>query len=463
MRRLSAAAWSRRAPTFRPAGLLAAVLAGALVLAACGTREPDSAFATPAPGPQTAGPGGAGNSASDTGATVDAVKVGVIVSKTSPLGPNTFSGSYYGATAFFDELNRGGGVHGRKVNVVFCDDEGTGAGNVDCAHKLIDQDKVFALAGVTAFQYDGASYVNGKGVPDIAGQPIGNEYDQYRHLWNLYGSDEPRNGTIGWDGKLYGGTEVYRWFKDRVGARRAGVVFYNVAPSQRFAQYQERGLRAEGYDVRMEQVNLGLSNFDGTVADMSAHGVDVVFDALDEGGNVRLCEAMDAHDFTVKAKVTTTQTWSQRIGATYTNAPKCRNTIYATGNTRNYADQQYEQVAKFRAAMSRLYPDQAPDLSMWMLEGWASALWLTDAMTSCGAELTRVCVEAYMQRKEPYDGHGLLTPRDFVVKRPGPTTRNCLNVAQWQDSGDGGKGGWVTRVQDMNTECFDVPEVSYVP
>ena len=460
MRKLSAVAG---APTGALTGALAAALSAVLVLAACGTRLPDSAFATPTPAPQTPGSDGSGNFASDTGVTANTVKVGVIVSKTSALGPYTFSGSYYGATAFFDELNRSGGVHGRKVTVDFCDDEGTGAGNVDCAHKLIDQDKVFAFAGVTAFQYDGAGYVQSKGVPDIAGQPIGNEYDQYHHLWNLYGSDEPRDGTIGWDGKLYGGTEVYRWFKERVSARRAGVVFYNVAPSQRFAQYQELGLRAEGYDVRMEQINLGLSNFDGAVADMSAHGVDVVFDALDEGGNVRLCQAMDAHDFAVKAKVTTTQSWSQRIGGTYANAPKCRNTIYATGNTRNYADQQYEQVAKFRAAMSRLYPDQGPNLSMWMLEGWASALWLTDAMASCGPKLTRGCVETYMARKEPYDGHGLLTPRGFIVNHPGPTSNNCLNVAQWQDSAEGGKGGWVTRVNDMNTECFDVPEVSYTP
>ena len=460
MRKLSAVAG---APTGALTGALAAALSAVLVLAACGTRLPDSAFATPTPAPQTPGSDGSGNFASDTGVTANTVKVGVIVSKTSALGPYTFSGSYYGATAFFDELNRSGGVHGRKVTVDFCDDEGTGAGNVDCAHKLIDQDKVFALAGVTAFQYDGAGYVQSKGMPDIAGQPIGNEYDQYHHLWNLYGSDEPRDGTIGWDGKLYGGTEVYRWFKERVSARRAGVVFYNVAPSQRFAQYQELGLRAEGYDVRMEQINLGLSNFDGAVADMSAHGVDVVFDALDEGGNVRLCQAMDAHDFAVKAKVTTTQSWSQRIGGTYANAPKCRNTIYATGNTRNYADQQYEQVAKFRAAMSRLYPDQGPNLSMWMLEGWASALWLTDAMASCGPKLTRGCVETYMARKEPYDGHGLLTARGFIVNHPGPTSNNCLNVAQWQDSAEGGKGGWVTRVNDMNTECFDVPEVSYTP
>src|SRR5512135_3845200 len=117
MRTVASASRSPRR-AFGPAGLLApvlvpvlaGVLAGVLVLAGCGTREPDSAFATPSSsGPP--GSGGAGNSASDTGVTADTVKVGVIVSKTSPLGPYTFSGSYYGATAFFDELNRAGGVH----------------------------------------------------------------------------------------------------------------------------------------------------------------------------------------------------------------------------------------------------------------------------------------------------------------------------------------------------------------
>ena len=58
-----------------------------LVLAACGTRLPDSAFATPTPAPQTPGSDGSGNFASDTGVTANTVKVGVIVSKTSALGP----------------------------------------------------------------------------------------------------------------------------------------------------------------------------------------------------------------------------------------------------------------------------------------------------------------------------------------------------------------------------------------
>ncbi|MDT7566421.1 MAG: branched-chain amino acid transport system substrate-binding protein, partial [Pseudonocardiales bacterium] len=187
----------------------------------------------------------------------------MLVSRTSPLGPDALSGSYYGATAYFDALNRRGGINGRMVKVVACDDTGSGPGNVACAHTLIDHDHVFALAGTTVFSYDGAGYVNQQGVPDVGGQPVGNAYDQYPHLWNLYGSDEPRDGkTIGWDGKLYGGTEVYRWFKDNLGAKKAAVVFYNVAPSQRYAQLVEAALRAEGYTVRQEQVDLGLANFD---------------------------------------------------------------------------------------------------------------------------------------------------------------------------------------------------------
>ena len=62
------------------------------------------------------------------------ITVGVLVSRTSPLGPDVFSGSYYGATAYFDTLNAQGGINGRKVKVVSCDDTGSGSGNVSCVH-----------------------------------------------------------------------------------------------------------------------------------------------------------------------------------------------------------------------------------------------------------------------------------------------------------------------------------------
>ncbi len=450
--------------------LVVSSLAGlALVATACGTRvsAPPAAPAVPTATASSSGAASSApvkNPASDIGVSSSTITVGVLVSKTSPLGPDVFSGSYYGATAFFDALNRKGGINGRKVKVVACDDKGSGSGNVDCAHQLIDRDRVFALAGTTAFSYDGAPYVNQKGVPDVGGQPVGTAYDQYPHLWNIYGSDEPRNGkTIGWDGKLYGGTEVYRWFKEERGAKRAAVVFYNVAPAARYAHLVENALRVEGYSVREEQVDLGLANFDSIAVDIAANKVDTVFDAMDTPGNVRLCKALDAHKVKLIAKVTTAQGWVGTIKSDYAASPTCRNSIYATSNSQNFDDPSKPGVKGFQEAVNRLYPDRAAKSSEWELEGYASAQWLTDAMSSCGAQLTRQCVENYLRTTKNYTGHGLLTPRDFVVKKPGKTAYSCLNVARWQDSANDGKGGWVSQVDDMNKTCFTVPQLAYSP
>lgn len=439
-----------------------------LTLAACGSRVPKSDEPSNDLGgssaPATAsGSDSTGNTASDRGVSKEQIKVGVIVGKTSPLGPDTFSGSLYGAQAYFDALNAAGGVHGRKIKVISCDDGGSGQKNNACVHKLIDDDNVFAFAGVTALTYAGGPYANSKDVPDIGGQPIDNTYDTYPHLYSLIPGGYPRTGkSPGYNGQLTGGTETYRFFKEKLGTRTAAVVSYNVAQSQRYAQSIAAGLRKEGYTVVEEQVNLGLPNYDAIVLDMKSRGVDSVYDAIDDGGNGRLCAAMDAHGVRVKAKVTTSQGWSDAIAKTYSKSPACRNSLYAVAGTRNYDDTKYAPVKAFRAAIAKYEPSRESHLNMWTLEGWASAQWLTDAMKSCGANLTRACVETFMNRPQAYDGQGLLTPRAFTKQATPPATqRNCFNVARWQDAANGGKGGWVTQVADMDTNCFTVPMVTY--
>ena len=427
---------------------MTAVAVALLALSACGTRLPSSAFT---------GQPTVGSTALVDGVSSTEIKVGMIDSISSPLGANAFSGPGYGAQAYFDALNAAGGINGRKVVVDQCDDAGSGIGNIQCAHQLIDSDQVFAFAGNSIFDYAGASYVNSKDVPDIGGEPIDQAYDQYQHLYSIYGSSEPRTGTVGWDGTLYSSTEIYAYFKQKLGAHVAAVVEFNQPDSIRYGQMQVAGLRAEGYDVVTEQLDFALPNYAAAAADMKAHGVQIVFDAIDTTGNGSLCTALDQAGVNLIAKVTTPQSWDQTVLDTYANAPKCRNVLYATSTERNYEDTQYPVVAAFRAAMAKYFPSRAPNLSMWELDGWASAQWLTDAIGSCGANVTRACVEAYMNRSQPYDGHGLLIPTSFVVSRPGATTRACLNVARWQDSANGGHGGWVTQTPDMNANCFTVP------
>ncbi|MEU1121613.1 ABC transporter substrate-binding protein [Streptomyces sp. NPDC005879] len=426
----------------RPGRAAEALLAVVLLVVgtACGSRLPESDFEGrgTAPAPARGAP----------------VRVGIITSATSPVGGSAFTGPRDGARAYFDRLNARGGIAGRKVEVRTCDDGGSGVGNNDCVHKLVEEEKVVALVATSALDYAGAARVSRAGVPDIGGQPIGPAYETYPHLYGIYGSLAPRNGKPGWGGKLYGGTEVYRYFKRKQGARTAAVVSYNQAASAAYARLVTRGLRAEGYEVVTEQLDFALPNFRAAAADLKEQGADLVFDAMDTHGNARLCAAMDDVGAKVMAKVTNVQNWTSAVGDDYKDAPHCRNALWATGSSRNYADTGHPAVRAFRAAM------KGKELSQWQLEGWAAAMWFDDAARSCrGGDITRACVDRYMARDEPYSARGLLIPVTFEHRSEPPTSRRtCMSVARWQDG-----RGWVTRGGEMTTNCFDVPQLSYQP
>ncbi|BBC37660.1 putative lipoprotein [Streptomyces graminofaciens] len=413
-----------------------------LAATACGSRLPESDFEHRAttPVPRTAEP----------------LRVGIIAGATSPVGDGAFTGPRDGAKAYFDRLNARGGIDGRKVEVRECDDGGSGVGNNECVHRLIEEDKVVALVATTALDYAGAERVSRARVPDIGGQPIGPAYDTYPHLYSIYGSLAPRNGTTGWDGKQYGGTEVYRYFKREHGARTAAVVSYNQSASAAYARLVVQGLKAEGYEVVTEQVDFALPNFRAAAADLKERGADLVFDAMDTHGNARLCRAMDEVGADVTAKVTNVQNWTSTVAEDYKDAPRCRNALWATGSSRNHEDTGQAAVREFRDGTKGLKTH-----SQWQLEGWAAAMWFTDAARSCAASgegVTRACVDRFMNRDEPYTADGLLVPVRFEhLDEPPKTRRTCVSAARWQDT-----KGWVSQ-GEMNDNCFDVPQLPYEP
>ncbi|MGV9274638.1 ABC transporter substrate-binding protein [Streptomyces griseosporeus] len=430
-----------RRPRSRRCRAAEAAAAALLLLpaAACGSRLPESDF----------------EHRDHPSATARApLRVGILASATSPVGGDAFTGPGDGARAFFDRLNARGGIDGRRVEVRTCDDGGSGVGDNACVHRLIDEDKVVALVATTVLDYAGASRVSHARVPDIGGQPIGAAYDTWPHLYGIYGSLAPRDGTPGWHGTLYGGTEVYRYFKREHGARTAAVVSYNQAASAAYARLVERGLRAEGYRVVAEQVDFALPNFRAVAADLKQQGADLVFDALDTHGNALLCKAMDEVGARVTAKVTNVQNWTSTVPDDYRDAPRCRNALWATGSSRNLDDTGDPAVREFRTATRGLGTH-----SQWQLEGWAAAMWFTEAARSCARQgITRACVDAWMNRSEGFTAGGLLLPVVFErLPEPPKIRRTCLSVARWRDG-----RGWVSQ-GDMNRTCFDVPQLPYAP
>lgn len=403
--------------------------------------------------------GGSANTASDVGVTATTINLGNIVTKTGSFGPDQFTPFYYGAAAYFDAVNSQGGINGRRVVFNTCDDGGENPGNISCARSFVDDQKVFGLVANNCLSCDGLKYVSSKAVPSVGGLAIDSRDYSLPHFWRYSGDPYPQNGSIGYKGKLYQGTHQYRYFKQKYGVKKAGVVYYDQsAPSKNAGLAAIDALKAEGVEAIAYPVNVALPQFDSDVVDMKARGITAVWDSIDISGNQNLCKSIDSNGLVLTAKVSTIAVWSQSVGKQFSYP--CRTYIYSVEDpgAATYDQMDNPEIVKFRAAMKRYFPNREERMYQWNVDGWGSAMWFTDAATSCGANLTRKCLEAYMNRPAPYTARGLWWPRnnekfDFATKK---TLYRCIQVAQWVESAK----TFVVRARYQST-CDTTPYLPY--
>ena len=137
---------------FKRQTLRAAVplLAGVLLLSACGGRDGSAAEGAAAPG-----------------ITDDTIKLGVSTALSGPL--SVFANYTKSMEAYFDSVNKAGGVNGRQIELITYDDAFEPARTLQNVRRLVEQDEVFALAGVLGTQPNVAimDYINEAEVPSI--------------------------------------------------------------------------------------------------------------------------------------------------------------------------------------------------------------------------------------------------------------------------------------------------------
>jgi branched-chain amino acid transport system substrate-binding protein len=79
-----------------------------------------------------------------TGVTDTEVKIGGFIAQSGPVASIGIPVAR-GATAMYNTLNELGGLHGRKIRFIACDDAFNPAQTVACVKKLTEEDKVFAI------------------------------------------------------------------------------------------------------------------------------------------------------------------------------------------------------------------------------------------------------------------------------------------------------------------------------
>ena len=387
--------------------------------------------------PQASGP----NQASDVGVTETTLKLGTIVAENGVLG-DAFAPTARGIRAWAAQTNADGGIHGRKVELVTCDDREDRSRALDCARRLVEQDKVFAIVATNTRALGGASpYLAESKVP-VFGVPITNGFYRWSNFFSAYGAPYNRDGNeVGHKDQLRSLSGGYRWFKENLKVSKAAVVAYDIAESAQAGEFIAKGLELEGFQVDQYTVSFAAPSFDQVVADMERKGTEIVFDAMDDGANRRFCDTLSRRGYKVKGKVTTIVGMGQSVGQDFNEV--CRNVMFVGGSSVAYTQTEVPVIAEFRAAFDKYQP--GVELHQWAVEAYLLGKMFAAGVEELGPAPTRkALIDKFNGRSEQVVVEGALIsggyqPVDFSA----PRAEQCFSVARWQDD----KGGWVQATQ----------------
>jgi branched-chain amino acid transport system substrate-binding protein len=146
--------------------LFVVVLAvGMLLLLSCGGEEKKEegtpgVTAEPTERPQTG---------DTTGVTDTEIKIATLLPMSQSAAAAWGVPLSRGMKAYYDYINDSGGIYGRKINFIVADSQYTGPVASEAVHKLVEQDKIFALQGSLGTAAHSAvwKYLEEKGVPDM--------------------------------------------------------------------------------------------------------------------------------------------------------------------------------------------------------------------------------------------------------------------------------------------------------
>ncbi|HET6856815.1 MAG TPA: ABC transporter substrate-binding protein [Streptomyces sp.] len=185
----------------RPIRTITAAVAALLFATACNSASTGSS---------DGGEGKAGGSV--RGVSADSIKVGGIVSMTTASGYSK-KDTDLGAKARYDRANAEGGINGRTIDYLGAEDDGQDpAKNLAAARKLVQREKVFAVAPMSSVTFSGADFLDQQKVPTFGWGTLPS-FCGPKHIYGFNGCLVPMpGGTLNqtWPeglGKVLGGTE----------------------------------------------------------------------------------------------------------------------------------------------------------------------------------------------------------------------------------------------------------------
>jgi branched-chain amino acid transport system substrate-binding protein len=389
-------------------GLRVAVVAASVVLlAACSSSAKKGASTATSTGSTGATTGA--NSASEP-----TVTIGVITDVTGPASN----------TSQFTENGIKAGValaasEGYKVKYVMADSATNPSAALAAAQKLVQQDNVFAVVGMSAVFFSAAPYLQSHGIPVIGGDYDGSEWLTIPSMFSVFPYEDftKVSTTIGQLTKMLGGTNL-------------GTLGYSISPSSANTA-KAYGLSAEAAGIKAGYVNanvpFGTTNVGPLVLAMKDAGVDSIYPVTDT--NTGLAAIVGLRQQGVDLKVPwLAETEGDLLAGGSESIAQSKGVymtlLYQPPELNTKATQEIASYLKSGAGITT-----PPTLNEYM--GYLSVDALVDGLKTAGPNASRAQFIQAMEGMTNYTGRGLLgSPISFAPTGRGDTAP-CTYVMQY--------------------------------
>lgn len=405
----------RRLPTVVA---LAAVVA--LAVASCGNSESTSGESDDTGGDDS------GQVAVDQPGVTDAeIRVGVVSSRTNPLGGN-YATVADGVEAYFAMVNDEGGVFGRDMVVGNERDDEVGK-NQEAVQAMLTQDDVFAVF-VSTLAFTGAPLLEEAGVPTF-GWNINPEFTGPENFFGSEGSylcfEECDNALL-------------PYIVQELGVDKVGALAYNVPQSASCAEgLQTTFDRFPTAEVAFIDTSLtyGTTDYSADVTRLKDEGVGLVEPCMDFNGVNALLQEMRRQDY--EPYLYLPNSYNHEFMAEFGDLYEGRSIVRTNFAPFETEDPQPEGLENFLTWMEEI--DATPTEPA--ASGWIGAQMLVEGIEAAGPEFTQQAVVDAINGFETFNADGFATtiywPDEHTMENP---VEDCHALSEVVETDDGDYG-----------------------
>jgi ABC-type branched-subunit amino acid transport system substrate-binding protein len=360
------------------------------------------------------------------GVTGSEIRVGGLASPASVLNVPYVDG-FDGVNAYFDKVNKAGGVYGKKLKLVAqLDDQGAPSGNIRAVRSLVEEKKVFAVLPVMTNSFAGGSYLASKGVPTFGynvdagwcGTNAEGQAIQDNVIKNGIFTDQcPRKSLFGEKGSFlcFGCASIAPAYIAQQEGLTKGAIFTYTAPSSVACSVGlEQSFKEYGVDLVYEDKSLefGFTDVSADVQAMKDKGVQFVATCMDFGGAFKISQGLKqagVSDVVFYAPEGYRENTIEKFG-------KQLNNWFFGLNFVSWQDKEPPKGTKeYLAAMKKrgISPSEQSQA------GWINAALFVEGLERAGKDFTQASLIEAINGIESFTADGMLTGQNWTATGDG--------------------------------------------